>query len=153
MATITMTKPLVLKSPAFGKNDLIPSKYTRDGAGINPELIIDDVPSDARSLALILDDPDAPSGTFDHWIMWNIPVSGKIAENSAPGVQGRNSKNENKYYGPCPPHGMHHYSFKVYALDQKLDLPLDTDKRDLLNAMKGHILAQGELIGLYKKQG
>lgn len=148
---IVVNKTLTIKSPAFANNDFIPSKYTCTGDNINPEIQIKDVPGEAKSLALIIDDPDAPNGTFDHWVMWNIPVKDKIEENSSPGAQGRNGKKENKYTGPCPPSGTHHYHFKVYALDTKLDLPIDTDKKSLLKAMENHIIATGELVGLYKK--
>jgi Raf kinase inhibitor-like YbhB/YbcL family protein len=150
MATV-LNKPLMVKSPAFGNNELIPSKYTCVGFDINPAITIADIPDGAKSLALIIDDPDAPNGTFDHWVMWNIPVTGLINENSAPGVQGKNGKNENKYIGPCPPSGTHYYNFKVYALDVKLDLPVNTDKTALLKAMDKHILASGGLIGLFNK--
>ena len=115
MTILTATKTLTVSSPAFSNNGFIPSKYTCDGSNINPELIIRDIPQDTRSLALIIDDPDAPKGTFDHWVMWNIPVKDKIDENSTPGAEGKNGKNENKYMGPCPPSGTHHYHFKVYA--------------------------------------
>ncbi|HTF02418.1 MAG TPA: YbhB/YbcL family Raf kinase inhibitor-like protein, partial [Bacteroidia bacterium] len=104
-----------------------------------------------KSLALIMDDPDAPSGDFVHWVMWNIPVQEKIAENTAPGMQGLNGRKETKYTGPCPPSGTHHYHFKIYALDTELSLLTTTDKQGLLLAMKGHILGTGELIGLFKK--
>jgi Raf kinase inhibitor-like YbhB/YbcL family protein len=130
---------------------MIPAKYTCSGSNINPELTIKDIPSEAKSLALIVEDPDAPNGTFDHWIMWNIPVKEKIEENSVPGTQGKNGKNENKYMGPCPPSGTHHYHFGIYALGSKLDLPAGTDKKGLLKAMEGNILGKGELVGLYKK--
>jgi Raf kinase inhibitor-like YbhB/YbcL family protein len=148
---LVSNKTLVIESPAFGSNGVIPSKYSCNGSNINPELSIKDIPKNAISLALIMDDPDAPKGTFVHWVMWNIPVQERIAENSAPGVQGKNGKNDNKYTGPCPPSGMHHYHFKIYALDTKLDLPASTDKMALLDAMKGHIIASGELIGTYTK--
>jgi Raf kinase inhibitor-like YbhB/YbcL family protein len=101
---------------------------------------------------VIVEDPDAEGGTIDHWLMWNIPVTDKIEENSALGIQGKNSKLENKYMGPCPPEGTHHYHFMVYALDAKLDLPADSDKSKLLTAMKGHMLSSGDLTGLYKKE-
>jgi Raf kinase inhibitor-like YbhB/YbcL family protein len=149
--TIVANKTLLIKSPAFANGGFIPSKYTCNGANINPELTIKDIPGDTKSLALIVDDPDAPKGTFDHWVMWNIPVKEKIEENSAPGMQGKNGKNENKYIGPCPPSGTHHYHFRVYALDTKFDLPVNTDKKNLLKAIEGHILGTGEIIGLYKK--
>jgi Raf kinase inhibitor-like YbhB/YbcL family protein len=150
--TIVINKTLTIKSPAFANNDFIPSKYTCDGSNINPELNVKDIPADTRSLALIMDDPDAPKGTFDHWIMWNIPVKDKIEENTSPGAQGKNGKGENRYTGPCPPSGTHHYHFKIYALDTKLDLPVSTDKQALLSAIEGHILASGELIGVYKNK-
>jgi Raf kinase inhibitor-like YbhB/YbcL family protein len=150
--SIATTKTLTVSSPAFSNNGSIPSKYTCDGSNINPELMIKDIPTDTKSLVLIVDDPDAPKGTFDHWVMWNIPVKDKIDENSAPGTQGKNGKSENKYTGPCPPSGTHHYHFKVYALDTKLELPASTNKEALLKAIEGHILASGELIGLYKKK-
>ncbi|MFL5753255.1 MAG: YbhB/YbcL family Raf kinase inhibitor-like protein [Bacteroidia bacterium] len=149
---IVVNKTLTVKSPAFVNNGHIPAKYTCDNAGINPPLTIGGVPEEAQSLVLIVDDPDAPGKTFDHWLMWNIPVTGKIEENSAPGVQGRNSRKENKYMGPCPPRGIHHYHFRMYALDVMLEISPDSDKEDLLKAMDGHIVASGELIGLYAKQ-
>lgn len=141
---------LKIKSTAFSDNGFIPAKYTCSGTNISPELTIENLPENAQSLALIMDDPDAP-GTFDHWVMWNMPVKAKIEENSAPGMQGLNGKRENKYTGPCPPSGTHHYHFKVYALDSKLDLENGTDKKALLKAMEGHIIGTGELVGLYKK--
>lgn len=150
MATV-LNKPLVIKSSAFGNNEWIPEKYTCIGSNINPALTISDIPNGTKSLVLIVDDPDAPNGTYTHWIMWNIPVITSIGENSAPGIQGKNSKGENKYFGPCPPSGIHHYNFKVYALDTKLEIPIVSDKNILLKAMDKHILASGVLIGLFKK--
>lgn len=147
-----ISKTLTIKSPAFENNGSIPSKYTCDGSNINPAITIDEIPTETVSLALVLDDPDAPNGTFDHWVMWNIPPTQMIEENSNPGSEGKNGMKENKYIGPCPPKGTHHYHFKVYALDTKLDLEDNTDKKVLEKAMEGHILANGELIGLYKKQ-
>lgn len=142
---------LSVTSAAFKENEMIPAKYTCIGEDINPEISISGIPQEAKSLALIMDDPDAPSGDFVHWVMWNIPTDGKIVENSAPGVQGLNGMDENKYKGPCPPSGTHHYHFKVYALDAKLELPKETDKQSLLKAMEGHVLSSGELVGLFKK--
>ncbi|HLG02199.1 MAG TPA: YbhB/YbcL family Raf kinase inhibitor-like protein, partial [Bacteroidia bacterium] len=113
---------------------------------------IENIPTEAKTLALIVDDPDAPRGTFDHWIMWNISPDGKIKENSAPGVEGRNSAAENKYYAPCPPTGTHHYHFKVYALDTKLDLRDNADKGVLTEAMQGHVIGSGEIVGLYESK-
>jgi hypothetical protein len=149
---VTLNKTLTVKSPAFPSNSAIPAKYTCEGDNINPELQIGDIPKEAKALALIVEDPDAPKGTFDHWIMWNIPVTDKIKENTATGMQGQNGRNESKYYGPCPPSGTHHYHFKVYALDEKLDLPASATKQQLLDAMEEHTLATGELVGLYSKK-
>lgn len=152
MSALVNNSTLTVSSPSFKHNEMIPSKFTCEGSNINPEILIGNVPATTRSLALILDDPDAPNGTFDHWIMWNIPADDrKIKENHAPGTEGKNGKGDSKYTGPCPPSGTHHYHFKVYALDTKLDLKSGSTKQALENAMQGHILAQGELIGLYKK--
>lgn len=150
MSTIISTT-LTIKSPAFKNNEFIPSKYTCDGLNINPELIIEDIPVNTKSLAIIVDDPDAPNGTFCHWLLWNIPPKSTIKEDSRPGTQGRNSIHENKYFGPCPPSGTHHYHFKVYALDAKLNLAPNTGEKELLNTMKGHIISSGDLVGLYKR--
>ena len=149
--TTVLNKPLIIKSPAFSNNGWIPAKYACIGSNINPTLSISDIPNGTKSLALIVDDPDAPNGTFVHWVMWNIPVTSVIDENSAPGIQGKNGKGENNYFGPCPPTGTHHYNFKIYALDTKLILPIGADKNALLKAMDKHILASGVLIGLFKK--
>ena len=150
--TIVVDTFLTVKSPAFSSNGKIPSKYTCDGSNVNPELHISDLPKGTKSLAVIMDDPDAPSGDFTHWVMWNHPPNESIAENSSSGVLGRNENNENKYYGPCPPSGIHHYHFRVYALDTELNLPMDADKRSLLNAMDAHILGSGEVIGVYNRK-
>jgi Raf kinase inhibitor-like YbhB/YbcL family protein len=143
---------LTVKSPSFQNNNFIPAKFTCDGAGVNPELDIADLPANTKSIALIVDDPDAPSGTFDHWVMWNIPVTTIIKENSTPGIQGKNGKKENNYAGPCPPEGTHHYHFEIYALDTVLDLPSTTDRLLLEKAMESHVINFGELIGLYKRE-
>jgi Raf kinase inhibitor-like YbhB/YbcL family protein len=148
---IVETKTMRVKSSAFANMTHIPDKYTCVGEDINPPLTITDIPEYTRSLALIIDDPDAPHGTFDHWVMWNIPVNEKIEENSAPGMQGKNGRDKNAYMGPCPPSGTHHYHFRIFALDAELDLPTETTKQDLLKAMEGHILSNAELIGLYEK--
>jgi Raf kinase inhibitor-like YbhB/YbcL family protein len=149
--TIVAQSTLTVKSSAFEENGFIPSKYTCDGEGINPVLTIENLPQETKSMALVIEDPDAASGTFDHWVMWNIPSGNRIDENSAPGKEGKNSKKENMYAPPCPPSGTHHYHFKVYALDAMLELHDNTDKKALMKAMEGHILAKGELVGLYKK--
>ncbi len=145
-------KELTVKSPSFQHKSLIPKKYTCDDQDINPSITIEGTPKEAKSLALILDDPDAPSGTFDHWVVWNIPSSTtKIAENSVPGTEGLNSAHQTGFMGPCPPSGTHRYFFKVYALDVDLNLNDRSTKKDLEKAMAGHTIAKGELIGLYHR--
>jgi len=145
-------KGLRMTSPAFENKGSIPSKYTCDGRDVNPPLKIEDIPKETQSLVLIVDDPDAPAGTFDHWIVWNIPPTERIEENSVPGTEGLNDLRKYSYGGPCPPSGTHRYFFKVYALDTKLSLNPNSRKRDLEKAMTGHILAKGELIGLYRRR-
>jgi Raf kinase inhibitor-like YbhB/YbcL family protein len=144
-------KELSVSSPAFENNKLIPSKYTCDGDNVNPPLTIEGVPDGTKSLVLIVDDPDAPMGTWDHWIVWNIPPTSKIEENTVPGTEGVNDSRKHSYGGPCPPSGTHRYFFKVYALDTKLDLNPNSRKKDVEKAMQGHMLAKGELIGLYRR--
>jgi len=145
-------KELTITSPAFERNKLIPSKYTCDGDDVNPPLNIKGTPEETKSLVLIVDDPDAPMGTWDHWIVWNIPPTNKIEENSVPGTEGLNNFRRHSYGGPCPPSGTHRYFFKVYALDTKLDLNPNSRKKDVEKAMKDHILAKGELVGLYSRK-
>ena len=146
---------LNLSSVAFKHNGLIPSKYTCDGADINPPLMMENVPQTAKSLALIVDDPDAPAGTWVHWVLWNISPSTKdIRENTIPqgAEQGMTDFRKRSYGGPCPPSGTHRYFFKLYALDTTLSLGPETTKASLEKAIKGHIVAQSELIGLYKRK-
>ena len=145
-------KELIITSPAFENEGVIPSKYTCDGENVNPRLNIDGLPEGTESLVLIVDDPDAPMGTWDHWTVWNIPPSERIEEDSVPGTEGLNDFGKHSYGGPCPPSGTHRYFFKVYALDTKLNLNGSSRKKDVEKAMKGHILAKGELIGLYKRR-
>lgn len=140
-----------LSSPEFKNNEFIPAKFTCEGRDINPQLIIEGIPAAAKSLALILDDPDAPMGTWVHWLVFNLPLVSFIEENSQPGEPGINTLKEKTYHGPCPPSGTHRYFFKIYALDKKLDLPAAVSKGILEKAMQGHILDRVELIGLYKK--
>ena len=144
-------KELTVSSPAFENNKLIPSKYTCDGDNVNPPLTIEGVPDGTKSLVLIVDDPDATMGTWDHWIVWNIPPTNKIEKNTVPGTEGINTARKHSYGGPCPPWGTHRYFFKVYALDTKLSLNSNSNKKDVEKAMQGHILAKGELIGLYHR--
>jgi Raf kinase inhibitor-like YbhB/YbcL family protein len=144
-------KELSIKSSAFENNKLIPSKYTCDGDDTSPPLTVDAIPEGTKSLALILDDPDAPRGTWVHWVVWNIPPINKINEHTVPGIEGINGFRKHSYGGPCPPSGTHRYFFKVYALDTKLNLSPNSLKEDLEKAMQGNILAEGKLIGLYRR--
>ena len=143
-----------IKSLAFANSQKIPKKYTCDGAGISPPLSISDVPKDTQSLALVVDDPDSPSGTWVHWTVWNIePLVTDILEATTPDgvVEGITSFGDQGYGGPCPASGTHRYFFKVYALDTKLNLSEEADKTELFEAMKGRILDEAELIGLYTR--
>ena len=143
-----------ITSSAFHEGANIPSKFTCDGSDTSPPLQIAGVPSGAKSLVLIVDDPDAPSGLFTHWLVWNIPPqTGSIAEGSAPqGVQGANDFGKSGYRGPCPPPGTHRYSFKIFALDHELELRSGAKRSQVDAAMKGHVIAQGELVGRYAKR-
>lgn len=147
-----MVATIDVSSSVFSANEEIPSRYTCDGEDVNPPLTIGKLPERTRSLALIVEDPDAPMGTWDHWLVWNIPPAKEIKEDSIPGVEGKNSFNKHHYGGPCPPSGTHRYFFKVYALDALLELGADTDKEDLEKAMTGKILGRGEIMGLYRKK-
>ena len=143
-----------ITSSAFHEGGNIPSKFTCDGSDISPPLQITGVPSEAKSLVLIADDPDAPSGLFTHWLIWNIPPqTNSISEGSAPkGVHGTNDFGKPDYKGPCPPPGTHRYSFKIYALDRELDLRGGAKRSQLDAAMKGHVVAQGVLVGRYARK-
>jgi len=152
---ITAPKIMKLTSPVFEQNQFIPKKYTCDGEDINPPLEISGVPEGTKSLVLIVDDPDAPMGTWDHWIIWNInPATSQIEENNIPegSIQGMNDFGKNSYGGPCPPLGTHHYHFKLYALNKTLELTPVAKKEDVEKSMEGSILAWAELIGLYQRK-
>lgn len=147
-----------LSSKAFKHNGIIPQKYTCQGIDTNPPLAIEGVPADAKSLALIMDDPDVPQSVrkdrlWVHWVIYNIDPKTKIIEEGVPalGIFGRNTGGMNRYMGPCPPDREHRYFFKIYALDTMLKLAEGATKEELLNAMEGHILAQAELMGRYEK--
>ncbi len=158
-----------ISSSAFQNNTAIPTKFTCDGERINPALEFSDVPTETKSLALIMDDPDAPMGEFVHWVVFNLPTDTiNIAadvnqgqtparQSQAPGVAGgpastigKNSGNQNNYFPPCPPSGRHRYIFRLFALDTMLSLGANASKKDVVDAMKNHILAEAELIGLYR---
>jgi len=145
-------KKLVVSS-VFSNGSNIPKDYTCEGKNISPKLIIENIPKEAKSLAIIMDDPDAPSGVFVHWVVWNLEPSKVIEEGTKKGEQGMTSFGKNGYGGPCPPrgHGNHRYYFKVYALDNNLNLRKNATKEELLKAMEGHILAYGELMGIYRR--
>ncbi|MDO8664620.1 MAG: YbhB/YbcL family Raf kinase inhibitor-like protein [Candidatus Liptonbacteria bacterium] len=141
-----------ISSVEFKNNEPIPAKFTCQGNGINPELKISGVPAKAKSLALIVDDPDAPMGTFTHWLVWNIGAKTTVVnENSIPGIEGANSAGKKGYTGPCPPNGTHRYFFKFYALDSMLDLGAEASKSQLESEIAKHELERAELLGIYKK--
>jgi Raf kinase inhibitor-like YbhB/YbcL family protein len=142
---------LKVTSPAFNENEMIPVIYTCEGANISPPLDIAHIPVETQCLALIVDDPDAPAGTWVHWVVWNMPVTHHIKANEVHGMQGINDFHRDYYGGPCPPSGTHRYFFKVYALDALLDLPVKTRKEELETAMSEHIIGFGRLVGLYQK--
>lgn len=139
-------------SPSFEHNGYIPKKFTCQGQNVSPALVIENIPDGTRALALIVDDPDAPMGTWVHWVVYNIPVTSGIKEDSIPGIQGINDFGRENYGGPCPPSGTHRYFFKIYALNKELELEEGVRKVGLEEAMEGNILGKAELIGLYKKQ-
>jgi Raf kinase inhibitor-like YbhB/YbcL family protein len=143
-----------ISSSAFADQETIPVKYTCDGDDVIPPLRFDGVPREAVSLALIVDDPDAPIGTWDHWVVWNIPATtAGVKEGETPeGIVGKNSWGKKAWGGPCPPDREHRYFFKLYALDRELGDLRQPNKAQLEKAMQGHVLAQTELIGTYEKQ-
>ncbi|MDE3055325.1 MAG: YbhB/YbcL family Raf kinase inhibitor-like protein [Verrucomicrobiota bacterium] len=148
-----------LLSPSFQNGEKIPARYTCDGENHSPPLHIRDVPKEAKSLVLIMDDPDVPAWVrkdqmFDHWVLFNIaPDTTEIAENRPPlGIHGKNSSGENSYVGPCPPDREHRYFFKLYALNKILSLPGGVSKKEVEKAMQGHIIAECDLMGRYDKR-
>jgi len=149
-----------LTSTAFGQGEPIPRRYTCDGEDISPPLQWSDPPQGTQSFALIADDPDAPMGTWVHWVLYNIPAQARglpeavssDAELPDGSRHGQNSWRRLGYGGPCPPSGTHRYFFKLYALDAQLDLAAGANKKQLLRAMEGHILAQAELMGTYTRR-
>ncbi|MDP2767105.1 MAG: YbhB/YbcL family Raf kinase inhibitor-like protein [Candidatus Methanoperedens sp.] len=154
----TMEK-ITVSAEAFREGETIPAEYTCDGKDVSPSLSWKGIPANAKSIALIMDDPDAPGGTFVHWVLFNIPANTQKLPKGIPGNQtlgdgsrhGATDFGRVSYGGPCPPRGTHRYYFKMYALDTMLDLKPGASKKQLENAMKGHILAQGELMGKYER--
>lgn len=144
-----------ITSTAFEHNQPIPAKYTCKGEDINPELRFEDIPEKTKSLALIVEDPDAPTGMWVHWVLYNMsPNVTFISENSKPGnaSEGLTSFGKKGYSGPCPPDGRHRYFFRLYALDEKLDIPPEMADKDMVEeAMKSHIIDQAELMGWFSK--
>ncbi len=149
-----------ITSSAFAEGGLIPPQYTCDGDDISPPLKWESVPDGTKSIALVCDDPDAPMGTFVHWVLYNLPADAMELSENMPtdptlpsgARQGVSDFGRTGYGGPCPPGGTHRYFFKLYALDALVDLPSGARKADLVRVMKGHILAQGQLMGKYRRQ-
>ena len=154
MTSVAKIKVTTLKvgSPVFKHEDYIPEKYTCDGENINPPLSVQNIPEEAKSLVLMIEDPDTLFKINNHWTVWNIGVDGIIKENSIPGIEGINSWGKTHYQGPCPPIGTHRYIFKIYALDTMLKFDTGVNKISVEKAMLGHIVGSGSLIGLYKKK-
>jgi Raf kinase inhibitor-like YbhB/YbcL family protein len=150
------TMAFEITSPAFAPGEHIPTKYTCDGEDISPPLHWSDPPDGTRSFALISDDPDAPVGTWVHWVLFNLPAKTRDlpeqADPPAGSQDGQNSWKRLGYGGPCPPSGTHRYFFKLYALDTVLNLAAGANKEQLLQAMEGHILGQTEVMGVYSRQ-
>ena len=154
-----MSTNIIVKSDSFSDGGMIPAKYTCDGANISPQLSWDNAPKGTKSFVLICEDPDAPMGTFTHWVLYDIPADvhelpenlpkDKILPNGA--KQGITDFKKVGYGGPCPPNGTHRYYFKLYALDTLLNLEPGLKKEDILKAMNGHILAQGQIMGKYAR--
>ena len=148
-----------LTSSAFKEGEAIPRQYTCDGIDISPPLEWTGVPKSAKTIALIADDPDAPSGTFVHWVLYNLPAENIGLVENVPatenvkggGIQGKNGFEKIGYGGPCPPSGTHRYFFKIYALDNELPLKAGATKAEVEKAMQGHIVAQGQLMGTYSR--
>jgi hypothetical protein len=144
-----------LTSTAFEDQKVLPTKFTCQGEGVNPPLTISGVPETGKSLALIVDDPDAPAGTWTHWTLWNLPpTTVEIPENWViPDsiIEGTTSFGEQTYGSPCPPNGSHRYFFKIFALDQLLDLPSSSSAEELEQAMQGHVLDSAMLMGTYQR--
>jgi Raf kinase inhibitor-like YbhB/YbcL family protein len=145
-----------ITSPDFTQGGMIPSRFTCEGRNVSPALEIAGIPAKAASLALVVDDPDAPGGTFTHWIVWNIPPgTRKFAGGAAPGgaVQGTNDFGNAGYSGPCPPSGIHRYFFRLFALDAALHLTPGASRKEFDAALAGHVVAQAVLMGRYEKGG
>ncbi len=149
-----------LTSSAFGFEEMIPKKYSCDGDNVSPPLSWDNIPDGAKSITLICEDPDAPMGTFIHWVLYNLPSDVNELQENVPddetlkneARQGVNDFGNLGYGGPCPPSGTHRYFFRIYALDKMIDTTSTIDKKTLQKEMEGHIIAKGELMGKYQRQ-
>ncbi len=140
-----------LTSPSFPHGEAIPRRHTCDGQNVSPPLVIEEIPAGTKSLCLIVEDPDASGKTWVHWVLFNIPVTGRIEENSHPGRQGRNDFRKQGYGGPCPPSGTHRYFFRLFALDRELGLPDGATRQQVEKLIEGHILDRAELSGTYSR--
>jgi len=147
------TMEMIITSPAFNEGEPIPVQFSCDGDDFSPELVWSGIPEGTASLALIMDDPDAPVGTWVHWVLFNLPADSTGLSEGVTGLgeDGQNSWNQTGYGGPCPPGGTHRYFFKLYALDISLDLEVGATVQSLESAMEGHILDQAELIGTFTR--
>jgi len=152
-------KKIEVRSSAFGEGERIPSEFTCDGANVSPPIVWSGIPPHTQSIAIIVDDPDVPSGDWAHWVIYDLPPSlmgiqaGAPASEKLPagGIQGRTNFGRIGYGGPCPPKGAHRYFFKVYTLDAMLHLKSGATKKELLEAMRGHVLGEGALMGRYER--
>jgi len=138
-----------ITSPAFFKNGPIPQQYSCAGRNVSPPLEISGIPAEAKSLVLIMHDPDAPRGDFVHWVCYDMAPGQRLEEGAVSGRQGINSTGKLGYMGPCPPSGTHHYHFKIYALNTKLNLPSGASRQIIESAMKGHVIQSSELVGTF----
>jgi Raf kinase inhibitor-like YbhB/YbcL family protein len=144
-----------LTSDAFGNAQPIPPRHSCEGEDVSPALSWTEPPDGTQSLALVVNDPDAPGGTFTHWLAWDIdPAQAALAEGEAPPAEGRNDFGRTGYGGPCPPpgHGPHRYSFRLHALDGKVGLPAGAAKRDVERTLERHVLEVAELVGTYERR-
>lgn len=158
--SLYVANPIALESAAFAAGTSIPSRYTCDGEELSPAVQWEAVPDNTQTLILVVDDPDAPGQAFVHWLVYNLPPATRELSEALPkepdlalgGVQAKNDFGKHGYGGPCPPSGTHRYVFRLFALDTTLNLQSDTSKQEIIEAMQGHVLASGELIGLYRRQ-
>jgi Raf kinase inhibitor-like YbhB/YbcL family protein len=147
-----LQKPFTVQSPDFAYDHYMQFRFTCDGQNISPGLVLENIPRGTQSLALLMEDIDSPHGEFVHWVMWNMPVKTRIPENTAPGIQGKNSHGKNCYFGPCQPNGIHTYYIRLFALNSLLNIPGNSGKAELLKAMEGHIISLTSFRARYQRQ-